>query len=218
MVLAMASARSAAACDLSLSPRRASHLRHGGGGLLIEESEIDLLVGHAAGPALDPAGALAVVVDAVWSGRRGSVSKAQAFSTASRLCGEESDVAAGSHIVEHGEEEERRGIGGGVHVGELLPVDGGRGLRVLVHDFAVVALAVNEELELGLRKGEVAVAVDSVEGVEGVAAEEPAEAGARGVAGGIVAGDQGGFASPAKPSRFPLRDCGLRCGDGTPWL
>ena len=42
-------------------------------GLLIEEREVDLLVGHAAGPALDPAGALRVVVDAVVVGVVGGI-------------------------------------------------------------------------------------------------------------------------------------------------
>ena len=98
-----------------------------------------------------------------------------------------------AHVVGGGEEEERRGVGGGVHVGEGLPVDGGGGLRVLVHDLAVGALAMDEEFELGFGEGEIAVAVDGVEGVEGVAAEEPAEAGAGGVGGGEVAGDEGGL-------------------------
>ena len=91
-------------------------------------------------------------------------------------------------------QKQRRRVGRGVHVGEGLPVDGGGGLRVLVHDLAVGALAVDEELEFGLGEREVAVAVDGEEGVEGVAAEEPAEAGTGGVARGVVAGDEGGFA------------------------
>ena len=106
---------------------------------------------------------------------------------------EEGGVAAAAHVVGGGEEEERRGVGGGVHVGEGLPVDGGGGLGVLMHDFAVGALAMDEELELGFGEGEIAVAVDGVEGVEGIAAEEPAEAGAGGVGGGEVAGDEGGL-------------------------
>ena len=109
---------------------------------------------------------------------------------ASRWVGEEGDIAAGAHVVGDGQQEERRGVGGGIHVREGLPVDGRGGLGVLVHDFAVVALAMDEELEFGFRKGEVAVAVDGVERVESVAAEEPAEAGARGVGGGVVAGDE----------------------------
>ena len=105
------------------------------------------------------------------------------------MLGEESGVAAGADVVGHCEEEERGGVGGGIHIRKGLPVDGRGGLGILVHDFAVGALAVDQEFEFGFGEGEVTVAVDGVEGVEGVAAEEPTEAGARGVCGGEVAGD-----------------------------
>ena len=77
-----------------------------------------------------------------------------------------------------------------------------------MHDLAVVALAVDEEFELGFGEGEIAVAVDGVEGVERVAAEEPAEAGAGGVAGGVVAGDEGGFVFPGLSIETVFADSG----------
>ena len=151
-------------------------------------------MGHAAGPALDPAGALRVVVDAVVVGVVGGIGfEGPGFFDGVAMLGEEGDVAAGADVVGDGQEEERSGIGGGVHIGEGLPVDGGGGLRVLVHDLAVGALAADQKFKFGFREREVAVAVDGVEGVEGVAAEEPAEAGAGGVGGGEVAGDESGF-------------------------
>ncbi len=195
--------------ELALDPS------HGGRGLLIEEGEIDFLMGHAAGPALYPAGALRIVVDAVVIGVvRGIGFEGPGFLDGIAMGGEEGVIARASHVVGDGEQEQRCGVGGGVHVREGLPVDGGGGLGVLMHDFAVGALAVDEEFKLGLGKSEVAEAVDGVEGVEGVAAKEPAEAGACGVGGGEVAGDECGRVSAPFFVLEGVRRRGALAGDG----
>ena len=109
------------------------------------------------------------------------------------MLAEEGLVAGSFHVIEHGHNQERRGIGGGVEVGGGGPIDKVGGLRELVHDFAIGALALEQEFERAAGEGEIAVAVRGVKGEERVAAEEPAEAGAGGIGGGVVAGDQAGF-------------------------
>src|ERR1700733_13685426 len=101
-------------------------------------------MGHGVvGPAFYPACALAVVVDAVVVGVGGCGGfEGPGFFYGFFVGLNEGCIAAASQVVAHGHEEERGGVGGGVHVGELLPVYGwvGGGLGELVHDFAVGAL------------------------------------------------------------------------------
>jgi hypothetical protein len=161
--------------------------------LLIEEGEVDLLMGHGVvGPAFYPAGALAVVVDAVVVGVGGGGGFEGPGFFDGVLCGPGGrQITGGAVVVAHGHEEERGGVGGGVHVGELLPVDAGSEAvwenSCMILPSARWRAMKNSSSAAG--EGEVAVAVDGVEGVEGVAAEEPAEAGAGGVGAGVVAGD-----------------------------
>src|ERR1700757_3406280 len=100
-------------------------------------------------------------------------------------------IAADTEIVVERHGEEQRSVGGGVFVGQALPVDEGGGLRPLVHDLAVVALALDEELDLAAGDVEAAIAVHGIEGPEGVAPEEPAEAGAGGGSLGAKTGGGG---------------------------
>ena len=176
-------------------------------GLLIQQRQVNLLVRQPARPAFHPTGALRVVVDAVVVG---VVRDLEGPRTLDGLAvrREEGHIAARAHIVFHGQQEQRRGVGRGVHIRKALPVDVRGRLRILVHDLAVGALTADEELELGLREREVAVAVHGVERIEGVAAEEPAEAGPRRVAGSVIAGHQRGFtdgqAGVPGNRRFPV--------------
>ena len=72
----------------------------------------------------------------------------------------------------------------------MLPLNGGRGLRILVHDFAVGTLAADEELELFTCERKVAVSVDGVERVERIASKEPAKAWPGRIAGFGIASHQ----------------------------
>ena len=62
-----------------------------------------------------------------------------------------------------------------------------------MHDLAVGALAIEQELNAFAGGIEFADAVEGVEGPEGVAAEEPAEAGADGVPGAEESGGEAFF-------------------------
>ena len=203
---------------MSPFPREVFELGHGGGGLLIEEREVDFLVRHAAGPALDPACALGVFVNAVAAlVGAGCVAgfEGPGLLDGVAMRGEEGCVAASAYVIERGEQKERGGVGRGVHVGKLEPVDGRGGLRILVHDLAVGALAADEEFEFGFGEREVAVAVDGIEGVERVAAKEPAEARAGRVARSVITGHEGGFVIPGLRSETLRR---ARAGSGAPAL
>ena len=109
------------------------------------------------------------------------------------MLAQEFQIAAGVDVVLHRHHEERRGIGGGIKIGRGFPVDKIRGLRELVHHFAVGALAADEELERQTAEREVSVAVDRVKRPQGIASEEPAKTGTRGVAGGIISGNESGL-------------------------
>ena len=84
-------ARVRAVIAVGASPRSAGEFGHGGGGLLVEEGQIYLLVGHGVGPALYPAGALGVVIDAivVGVGGGGGLEDPSAFRWRRDACAEE---------------------------------------------------------------------------------------------------------------------------------
>src|ERR1700733_7169427 len=101
------------------------------------------------GPAFHPAGALAVVVDAVVVGVGGGGGfEGPGFFDGFLVGLQKGCVATGAIVVAHGHQEERGGVGGGVLVGEGFPVYRGigGGLGKLVHNLAVGALATDKEL------------------------------------------------------------------------
>src|ERR1700733_1551984 len=111
------------------------------------------------------------------------------------------ETAGGANEVRDGHEEEWSCVGRGVFVAERGPVEIAVeiicGQRELVHDLAVGALASGDKFQGLLCESFVSVAVDGVEGPQGVAAEVPAEAGTGGVERWVPACHQSGFVACA---------------------
>jgi hypothetical protein len=84
------------------------------GCLLVESSEIDLLVGHAFGPRLDPPRTLPVVVDpvSVFVLSKEPVSLEQRWPMLSQV----RQISADLHVISDGHDEKLGGIGRGVEV------------------------------------------------------------------------------------------------------
>src|SRR3984885_4834112 len=173
---------------------KTGHVSDGLGGSVIESGKVDLLMREFRRPSLDPACALAVVIDAV-----GVVAAVEliGFLELVPVAVQEVEIAGCADVIGYGHDEEWGRVGCGVLVAKRCPgevsVQIVCGERELVHDFAVRTLAFGEKFQSLLGEGLVSVAVNCVKGPEGVSAEVPAEAGACGVEGGIPACDQADF-------------------------
>ncbi len=164
-----------------LGPSR--KLRHGTRGIAVQGCQVQLLVRRCR-PVFYPACPLRIVVDTISIAVMGSL-KAVRLQRGLPVRLQIGEVPRRTHIILHGQQKERRGIGRSVLIRQLVPCHipgklAGR-LRELMRHLAIRTLPSNQKAERPTRQRRVSIAVNRIHRPQGVPPKEPPKAGPRGV-------------------------------------
>src|SRR5215813_4743726 len=131
---------------------------------------------HSWRPALYPTRTLHIVVDAI-AVRVMRRLKLPCLYDSIFVVPQKPDIATVLDVVEHRHQEERSRIGGSIHIRQRTPIDKRRGLRILVHDLAIISLSPNEKLQLLTRKRKIPEAIHRIQRIQRIPPEEPPKTG-----------------------------------------